>query len=150
MLTGDMLRRSARRFPEKPAVLWQGSSLSYRSLEDRSNQLANALLALDLEKAGKVGIICTNRPEYAIAFFGTARTGLVLVNVSVLYSEDELSYVLEKADVEVLLFQDVFAEKGVFVPEQFHADARYYCFQELAKIDITLDETICGDYYASK
>ena len=31
MLTGDMLRRSAERFPEKPAILWQGSSLTIGS-----------------------------------------------------------------------------------------------------------------------
>ncbi len=49
-----------------------------------------------------------------------------------------------------MLVEDVFAEKGVFVPEQFHADARDYCFQELAKMDITLDETIDTDYYDSK
>ncbi len=49
-----------------------------------------------------------------------------------------------------MLVEDVFAEKGVFVPEQFHADARRYCFEELAKMDICLDETIDRDYYASK
>ena len=41
-----------------------------------------------------------------------------------------------------MLVDDVFAEKGLFVPEQFHDDARRYCFQELAKLDITLDEIV--------
>ena len=49
-----------------------------------------------------------------------------------------------------MLLEYVFAEKGVFVPEQFHADARRYCFEELAKMDICLDETIDSDCYASK
>ena len=44
-------------------------------------------------------------------FFGAARTGYVLTNVSVLYAPDELAYVLEKADVEVLIYDAVFAEK---------------------------------------
>ncbi|HEX2114888.1 MAG TPA: long-chain-fatty-acid--CoA ligase [Alphaproteobacteria bacterium] len=111
MLTGDMLRRSAYRFPRKPAILWNGTSLSYRDLDARSNQLAHALLGLGLKSGAKVAVLSRNRPEYGIVFFGTSRTGYVLVNVSVLYAPEELSFVLDKADAEVLIFEDLFAEK---------------------------------------
>jgi acyl-CoA synthetase (AMP-forming)/AMP-acid ligase II len=111
MLTGDMLRRSAARFPTKTAIIWGDEQLAYAELEARANKLANALIGLGLKKGAKVGILSRNRPEYGTAFFGVARSGLVLVNVSVLYSPEELAFVLDKADVEVLLFEDVFAEK---------------------------------------
>jgi acyl-CoA synthetase (AMP-forming)/AMP-acid ligase II len=111
MLTGDMLRRSAYRFPDKPAILWNGTALIYRDLEVKANQLAHALLGLGLQKQAKVAMLSRNRPEYGIVFFGTSRTGYVLVNVSVLYAPDELSFVLDKADAEVLIFEDIFAEK---------------------------------------
>ncbi|MDH3235430.1 MAG: AMP-binding protein [Alphaproteobacteria bacterium] len=111
MLTGDILRRSAARFPNKTAVIWEGEQLSYAALDARANQLANALLASGLKKGAKVGILSRNRLEYAVAFFGVARSGCVLVNVSVLYAPEELAFVLDKADVEVLLFEDIFAEK---------------------------------------
>lgn len=118
MLTGDMLRRSAERFPNKPAVLWQQTSLSYGQLNADANRLANALLGRGLAKAGKVGIICRNRPEYATAFFGVARSGGVLVNISVLYAAEELQFVLAKADVEVLLVEDIFVDKLAAVRDQ--------------------------------
>ncbi|MBF9232971.1 class I adenylate-forming enzyme family protein [Microvirga alba] len=111
MLTGDMLRRSAERFPRKPAILWDGTSLSYRDLDLAANRLANALIDLGLAKGGKVGIISRNRTEYGITFFGAARSGGVLVNISVLYAPEELQYVLDKADVEILIFEHPFAEK---------------------------------------
>ncbi len=111
MLTGDMLRRAAQRFPAKAAILWNDAALSYRALNDGANRLARALLALKLPKQSKIGIVCRNRPEYGIAFFGVAKSGHVLVNVSVLYAADELHFVLDKAEVEVLLFEDIFAEK---------------------------------------
>ena len=106
-----MLRRSAERFPRKTAVIWQDTRLTYRELDARSNQFAHALSSLGLARGAKVAIVCRNRPEYLTAFFGTARSGCVLVNVSVLYSADELAYVLEKADAEVLLYEAVFAER---------------------------------------
>ncbi len=111
MLTGELLRRSAYRFPDKPAILWNGTSLSYRDLDVRSSQLAHALLGLGLKPGAKVAMLSRNRPEYGIVFFGASRTGCVLVNVSVLYAAEELSFVLDKADVEVLIFEDLFAEK---------------------------------------
>lgn len=118
MLTGDMLRRSAERFPSKPAVLWQGASLSYEDLNSDANRLANALLAQGLNKGAKVGIISRNRPEYATAFFGVARSGGVLVNISVLYAADELQFVLARADVEVLLIEDIFLDKLAAIRDQ--------------------------------
>jgi saccharopine dehydrogenase (NAD+, L-lysine-forming) len=41
-----------------------------------------------------------------------------------------------------MLVDDAFAEKGLFVPEQLPADARQYCFQELAELGITVDEIV--------
>lgn len=111
MLTGDMLRRSAARFPEKAAIIWQDDKLSYADLNARSNQLANTLLARGQKKGTKIGILSRNRTEYGISFFGVSKSGSVLVNVSVLYAPDELCFVLGKADVEILIYEDVFAEK---------------------------------------
>src|SRR3990170_6019952 len=111
MLTGDMLRRSAERVPDKTAIIFQGTRVSYRDLDSQANQFAHAMLELNLAKGAKVAILSRNRTEYATIFFGAARTGAVLVNVSVLYALEELVYVLEKADVEVLIYEDVFAEK---------------------------------------
>lgn len=111
MLAGDMLRRSAERFPSKAAVLWQGHSLSYQQLDIAANRLANALIEIGVAKGEKIGMLCRNRIEYAIVFFGLARSGAVLVNISTLYQPDELAYVLEKADVTTLFHEDVFQEK---------------------------------------
>lgn len=111
MLTGDMLRRSAKRFPSKPAIICGSQVMTYTALDSQANQLANALLTLGLEKGAKVGILCRNIIEYGVAFFGVARSGYVLTNVSVLYAPDELVYVLEQADVEVLIYDKVFAGK---------------------------------------
>lgn len=108
MLTGDMLRRAARRFPDKPAILWEGTSLSFRALNARANQMAHALKALGLAKGAKVAILSRNRPEYGVTFFGVAKSGCVVVTVSVLYAPEELAFVLDKADAEVLIFEDLF------------------------------------------
>ncbi len=111
MLTGDMLRRSAERFPNKAAVIWEEQTLTYRELDTLANRMANALIDNGIKKGEKVGIISRNRTEYAIMFFGAARSGAVLVNVSTLYQPDDLTYVLDKADVTTLFYEDSLESK---------------------------------------
>lgn len=118
MLTGEMLQRSAKRFPKKAAIICSNEQLTYQELDEKANQLASALLNLGLDKGAKVAILSRNLPEYGVVFFGAARTGYVLTNISVLYAPYELAYVLEKADVEVLLFDTMFTEKVAAVRQQ--------------------------------
>lgn len=106
-----MLRRSAKRFPDKAAIICGDETLTYRALDERANALANALLALGLPKGSKVAMLSRNVTDYGTVFFGVARTGYVLVNVSVLYAPEELTFVLNKADVDVLIFDPFLAEK---------------------------------------
>ena len=40
------------------------------------------------------------------------------------------------------MVDDVFKEEGVFAPEQLSVDARRYYFEELAKLGLTISETI--------
>lgn len=104
MLTGDMLRRSADRFPDKPAIICAGRTLLYRDLEAMANRLAHALIALDLGKGAKIGILARNLPEYGIAFFGAARSGYVLNNLSLLFTPADLAYAMNRTDVEALIY----------------------------------------------
>lgn len=111
MLTGDMLRRSAERFPGKDAIRCGERRLSYRELDAAANRCAHALRALGVRDGRKVAIVSRNLPEYGIVFFGAARSGGVLVNVSVLYAPDELAWVLAKAQAEVLVYDVAFEAK---------------------------------------
>lgn len=111
MLTGAMLTCSARRFPNKTAIVDGDRSITYRALDEATTRFANYLLdGLGLNKGDKLAILSLNRLEYGIAFLGAARSGVVLVNLSTMYGPSDLSYVLAKADCVALLYEDRFAE----------------------------------------
>lgn len=118
MLAGDMLRLAAARFPSKTAIIRDDVSLTYRELNEAANRLARALIATGLPKGAKVAIMSRNLPEYAVVFFGAAKSGLVLVNISVLYAPNELEFVLTKSDTEYFIFDAMLAEKVVAVRER--------------------------------
>lgn len=141
MLTGDMLRRSAQRFPEKPAVVFRGpdkrETLTYSELDARSNKLANALLGLGLPKGTKVSMLARNVPEYGEVFFGVARTGYVLNNVSILYAPPELAWTLNKSDTEVLIFDSALADKVAAIREICPQIRHYIVIGQTDALDAT-------------
>jgi acyl-CoA synthetase (AMP-forming)/AMP-acid ligase II len=109
MLIGDSLRNSADRAPERVALIGRGRRLSYAEFDEEANRLANALLDLGLGKGAKVAILSTNCPEYAIAYFAIARTPYISVHCSTRSVAGDLTYVLNKIEAKVLLFESAFA-----------------------------------------
>ncbi|HVS43312.1 MAG TPA: class I adenylate-forming enzyme family protein, partial [Candidatus Dormibacteraeota bacterium] len=78
MLVSDIVRRNAEFFGERDAIVAPGRpTLSWTALEERTNRLARALLALGLRKGDRVAILAPNCGEYIELFFACARSGIV-------------------------------------------------------------------------
>jgi acyl-CoA synthetase (AMP-forming)/AMP-acid ligase II len=103
MLVGDWLHLAAERVPRRTAVVCGEARYDYATLEAAANRFAHAVRALGLAKGERVAIMSLNRGEYPIVHFGAAKSGCILVNLSVRYSVDELSYVLTKSGVRLLV-----------------------------------------------
>src|SRR5579884_21775 len=114
---GDALRRSAARTPAKRAIYFQGRELTYAQLDCLANQLARKLMESGVNNGDSVAIFATNSPEYVAAFFGCARIGAVLVPINLMFTAEDVAYVLEKTRVKALLLEPVFAGKVSAKPE---------------------------------
>ncbi len=92
---------------DKPALLWQDRSVSWGELNAAVDLTASALADLDLpDSAGhpaRVAIALPNTPDFAVAYFGTLRAGLVAVPVNPGYTARELDQVLADSDAAVLI-----------------------------------------------
>ncbi len=102
---GEALSRAAERWPEEPALIsvHQGLRFSWRELAARADAFAAGLLALGLEKGDRVGVWAPNCAEWTIAQLGTARVGMIQVNINPAYRSHELAYTLMKAGVKFLI-----------------------------------------------
>ena len=109
MLTGEFLRLSARRAPARTAIVGAGRRLTYRELDEEANRLAHALRRLGAGRDTRVAIMSVNRPEYATVYFGAARAGVLLAHVSTRCTVDNLVYMLDLIDAEILFFENASA-----------------------------------------
>ncbi len=81
----------------------QDKRFSWEELSDAVDALAAGLLALGLRKGDRIGIWSPNRWEWLVTQFGTARIGLILVNINPAYRLSELEYALNKVGCKALV-----------------------------------------------
>jgi len=110
MLVGDFLHDSAKRTPDRVALIGRGQDLTYAYFNEQANRLAHALLNLRLKKGARVAILSTNCPSYAIAYFAIAKTPYVSVHCSTRSLPPELAFVLNKTRADVLFLESDFSE----------------------------------------
>ncbi len=103
---GQLLLRSARRSPDKDALVFPGERLTYRELADRSWGIARSLLALGIEPGDRVGVLMTNHPDLVATVFGASLIGAVVVPVNARYRTSELRFLVEDAELSVLFTHD--------------------------------------------
>ncbi|MGU7782898.1 AMP-binding protein [Burkholderia sp. PU8-34] len=107
---GRFLRDTARRFPDRPAVVFreQGVRWTWAEFDEQVDRLAAGLLSLGIEKGDRVGIWSPNRVEWLLVQFATARIGAILVNINPAYRIAELEYALRKVGCKALVTAEQF------------------------------------------
>ncbi|HEU0202225.1 MAG TPA: long-chain fatty acid--CoA ligase [Burkholderiaceae bacterium] len=92
------MARSARFWPERPAILFRDRAVTYRELEQRSNRLAHALSALGLKRGDRVAVVSPNRPEIVELECALYKAGLVKVALNSRLAPNELADALANAE----------------------------------------------------
>ena len=95
---------------DRPAITFEGRTLSFRELDERSSRAAQALRAAGVGAGDRVAYLDRNRPEYFDLVFGAAKLGAVCVAVNWRLSAREVAHVLADAGARLLFAGAEFAE----------------------------------------
>ncbi len=77
-------------FPDKPAINYYGSEITFWELREMAVRLANAFSELGIKKGDRVGLHLPNIPKYLISYYATLYVGAIVVNFNPLYTPEEL------------------------------------------------------------
>jgi fatty-acyl-CoA synthase len=104
MNVGLAVTRIAQRAPESLALFDGPRTMNYRTLDERTNRLANALLTqFGLKKESRVALLVHNRMEVVEVLVGAAKAGLVYVGLNFRMSEAELGTCLANAEPSIMI-----------------------------------------------
>jgi len=107
----DYLRESAGRWPDRPALLFKGSTTTYRGVEEQSNALGAALREMGVKRGDRVGICLPNCPQFLIAEFAAWKVGAIVCPFNPTYSEREMEDALQTTGAETVVVLNRFYGK---------------------------------------
>jgi len=108
MVVGDMLAINSRKFPSNVAIVFQEERLTYQSLNDRVNALANELIRLGLQKGDRLGVLIHNGPEFVELYFAAAKIGAIFCAYNNHAKHTEIKELLTYSSPKVLFFDQKF------------------------------------------
>ena len=100
----------AKATPDRPALIHGDKTIAWKDFDRRANALAKVMVEAGVAKQSKVAAYLYNGPEYLETYFAAFKAGLVPFNTNYRYGGDELTYLFDNADAEVVVFHASFAE----------------------------------------
>ncbi len=102
-LLQHLLVNSARRYPDKEAVVFQDQQITYRELDRVTNQLANVLRKNGVRRGDRVGIYLNKSIPAIVSILGTLKAGAVYVPLDPRAPAERISYIMENCGIRCLL-----------------------------------------------
>ncbi len=99
----EFLETSARRFPDKSAIIFYGKRVSYSEILDASKRLATFLYKEGIDKGDRVAIYMLNSPQWVISYFGIIRANAIVVPVNPMLRGEELEHILKDSGAKVVI-----------------------------------------------
>ncbi|MDA8142048.1 MAG: long-chain fatty acid--CoA ligase [Desulfobacteraceae bacterium] len=103
----DFVGLAAKTFPDKAALSFFGTEITFWELRCRIVRFANALGALGITKGERVGLHLPNCPQYPIAYYAALSLGAIVVNLNPLYTPPELKMMVETSGLTTLISFDM-------------------------------------------
>jgi len=100
----DALRRLTPLYGDAPALICGSEHQSYAQLDERSNRLANALLASGLQRGDRVAVWLENSIACIEIDCALAKAGLVRVSLNPRLTHAEAEYILADSEARLFIF----------------------------------------------
>jgi long-chain acyl-CoA synthetase len=103
----DMLATSIAKTPNAAIADFMGAQITYQQLGAWVDRFAAALQKIGINKGDRVGLFLPNVPDYLIAYYGALKIGAIIVNMSPLYTVEELAEQLADSGTRIIVTVDV-------------------------------------------
>ncbi len=107
----EKFREVAEKYPDKTALIYLGKRLTYRDLDELSNQLAQYFIKIGLKPNDVVGLHMPNIPAHYISIIAVQKAGCVSTGLSPLLTPNEMEHQLNDSKAKVVMTIDLLFEK---------------------------------------
>jgi len=145
---GRWLEDRRRNTPNRVAIDFGGTELTYEELALRSDRIAGALAARGVEHGDRIATLTANSPDHVATLFACARLGLALQPLNWRLAPGEIRYQLDDATPALLVVEPAHAglaqEAGGDVPRAAFADLDLD--EPVSPVDVSDDDPLLLSY----
>ncbi len=108
----SVLAESARRHPERCAIIFGAQRISYAELWEQARRYAAFFRRSGIQPGERIAVLLLNTPDFPAAYFGGLAAGAVIVPVHALLTREEIAYILTDAGARMLVCAPELAAQG--------------------------------------
>ena len=110
---GDIPRKSALSYPDREAIFFEGTRLTYKEFNDRVNRLANALTDKGFVQKERLAVLTENTFKFLEVYFAAGKLGMSVTPLNTRLSDDELIFIVNDSESCCLFVGEGYEKKGV-------------------------------------
>ena len=103
----SLLDMIAWKYPDNPAIIFQGTIITYKKLKESVDRFTSALQNIGVTKGDRVALFLPNIPQFIISYYGALKAGAIVTAISPLYKEREVEPQLNDSGSETLVVLDL-------------------------------------------
>lgn len=107
----ELIDKQVQQAPNQTAVEFEENSLTYKQLNEKSNQLANELIHKGIKKGDLIGIFLERSLEMIIGLLGILKSGAAYVPIDPEYPEERIQYILDDIHAKIVITTQKSSEK---------------------------------------
>ena len=137
----DIFEGVVDRVPDREAIVYGSTRLTYKELDARSNKAARALKQLGIKKGSHIGIYAFNCVEWLEIMLGAYKLCAIPININYRYVEEELKYLIDNADMEAIFYHKQFSKKLQNIREHLPTLKDFICIDDDSEDRCVIDES---------
>jgi long-chain acyl-CoA synthetase len=106
MNLATMLEDNAVNFPDRPAIIYDETTITFKRFNQDVSRAASAMMHLGLERGDHVALCAPNSYDWVVIYYAAVKAGAVAVTFSYLLKEDELNKIMDDCQARVLFTCD--------------------------------------------
>lgn len=107
---GDILKRSAKRFPNKLALVEDDRRVTYQELNKMVNKVARGFSSIGLSKGDRLSLLSSNSIEFILVYFACAKTGITIVPINTGLLPNEIAYIIKDSHSKAVVVETSFLD----------------------------------------
>ena len=125
---GDIPRKNALHYPDKEAIVFEETRLTYEKLNQRINRLANALTKMGFNPGDRVTVFSENTHKYLEVYFAAAKLGMSVTPINFRLSDDEIIHIVSDSEASCFFAGDVYEARAGKMRERLQAINAWVAF----------------------